>query len=108
MDVVSSGFVTSRRAAPVQRVAWLLTTSSASADRNAQASKAQNPVDRAEGKIKGGDSPVATFLGLHIGWRGTRREASRAAESDERRSRQQFLRAVFAGLRLTVVAHVDE
>lgn len=105
---MSNGFVTSRRAALVQRVGQRLTTSSISADRTAQASEAQNQVDRAEGKIKGGDSPVATFFGLHIGWHGTRRDAGRAAESDERRSRQQFLRAVFAGLRLTVVAHVDE
>lgn len=41
----------------------------------------KNDEERAESKIKGGDSRRARFLGLHIGWRGTRQTARAAAPS---------------------------
>ncbi len=44
-------------------------------------SEERNGEERAESKIKGGDSHRATFLGLHIGWRSTRQNTRVAAPS---------------------------
>jgi hypothetical protein len=64
--------------------------------------------ERAESKIKGGDSHRAAFPGLHIGRRDTRREEGRAAGVGNPRSCQKLSRVVFARLRPTLLEYSDE
>lgn len=108
MDSATTGWMTRHHINAVHRADRFVTSFRAAFNRDATGSEERNGEDRAESKIKGGDSLRAAFPGLHIGRRDTRRVEGRAASLRNPRSCQQLSRVVFAWLRPTLLEYSDE
>lgn len=108
IDSATTEWMACHRTGAVHRADRFVTRFRAAIDRDATGSEERNGEDRAESKIKGGDSLRAAFPGLHIGRRDTRRVEGRAASVRNPRSHQQLSRVVFARLRPTLLEYYDE